>query len=342
MRVRALCPRSGKMLSRWRKFRGSKGEALAERDRQHEELKSEPAKVVQRETVSDFARSWMSTRLARGDWQETTARRYAESLDLHLLPRFGATFIDAITPRDIETALAEWVAVYQRATVNSWLRVLRTMLNDAMANGLITNNPAARVHAWREQRDDDGDEDDWGNALAPAELEPYLQAWRDLYPEHFALIATLLLTGLRWGEATALTWPEIESVEQSGILRIRRSQVRGVVRNRTKTGKRRFVPFPLELADVLREHRRDLIANQHAGLREGWVFPNGAGHPRATDHSRTRAASWQSVRASPNASPSTACVARRPTCCAEQRSTQSQPRRSSATRPTAYASITRP
>jgi hypothetical protein len=166
-----------------------------------------------RETVTDYARSWLSTRLARGDWRETTARRYMECLELHVLPRFGAAFIDALTPRDVERALGEWAEAYQRATVNSWLRVLRTMLNDAVASAVIATNPAAHVRALRERRDDDGDEDDWANALAPVELDPYLRGWRELYPEHFALIATLVLTGLRWGEATALKWEDVEAAE---------------------------------------------------------------------------------------------------------------------------------
>ena len=187
IRVRALNQHSGKILSRWRTFQGTLAEALAERERLHEGLRGGVITKPARETLSDFARSWLSTRLARGDWRETTARRYAEALDLHILPRFSAAYVDALTPRDIERALADWASEYQRATVNGWLRVFRTMLNDAVANGLIAINPAARVRALRERTDDDGDEDDWGNALAPAELDLYLRAWRDLYPEHYAL-----------------------------------------------------------------------------------------------------------------------------------------------------------
>jgi uncharacterized protein (DUF4415 family) len=48
------------------------------------------------------------------------------------------------------------------------------------------------------------DDSDVYNALARSQVGPYLHAWRALYPEHHPLIATLLFTGLRWGEATAL------------------------------------------------------------------------------------------------------------------------------------------
>jgi integrase len=278
IRVRALSPHTGKMVSKWHKFRGSLSDAKNERQRLQEELRGH-APAQAKETLADFATSWLSTRLARGDWRETTARRYAEALDLHVLPRLGGRLVEALTPREIEQALAKWAQAFKPATVNSWLRVLRTVLSDAVASGLLTANPAARVRALRERREEDGDE--LSNALVPSELDPYLRAWREHYPEHFALVATLALTGLRWGEATALKWEDIDLAEREGVLHVRRSQVRGVVRNTTKTGRPRLVPFPVELAALLREHRHALVAAQHAGLSAGWVFPNGVGKPRA-------------------------------------------------------------
>lgn len=279
IRVRGINPATGKMDGRWKTIQGTRLDAIKERERLHAELTTVAEVQAARERLEAYVRSWLSTGLARGDWRETTARRYAESLDLHVLPSFGHLFIDELTPRLIERALSEWALDHARSTANSWLRVLRTVLNDAVAHGLITSNPAARVRALRERTDDEGDEDDWANALSPAELDPYLRAWRDLYPEHLPLITTLVLTGLRWGEATALIWSDVETAENTGVLRIRRSHVRGAIRNTTKTGKRRIVPFPSELATVLRAHRQRLIELQHPGLEHGWVFANGAGKP---------------------------------------------------------------
>lgn len=279
IRVRGLNPTTGKMTARWRRFEGSRLDAMQERERMRQDLKAAPevTAAMAREKLATYARSWLSTGLVRGDWRETTARRYAESLDLHLLPRLGDLYVEELSPRLIERAITEWAKDFSRTTVNSWLRVLRTVLNDALAQGMIVNNPAARVRALRERRDDEGDEDDWANALAPDELDAYLRTWRQLYPDYLPLIATLVLTGLRWGEATALTWADLEAAEKTNVLRIRRSHVRGVIRNTTKTGKRRVVPFPPELVTALREHRQRLIETQHPGLAHGWVFANGAG-----------------------------------------------------------------
>jgi integrase len=301
IRVRGTNAQTGKMYSRWRQFQGTRMEAFAEHARLQDELRTAPppqpraAKKAtaqpttstdlrasqEPETLATFALSWLGIRLARGDWRETTAEKYAVALDLHILPMLGRTPLEELKARSIEHALTEWAKKYERSTVNGWLRALRTLLNDAMADGLIAHNPAARVRALRERSGEaEGDEDDWANALSPTELDAYLRSWKALHPEHLPLIVTLVLTGLRWGEASALMWTDIEAAETNGVLRIRRSHVRGIVRNTTKTGKRRVVPFPPELATVLREHRQRMVEEQHPGLQGGWVFANSAGKPK--------------------------------------------------------------
>jgi integrase len=82
--------------------------------------------------------------------------------------------------------------------------------------------------------------------------------------------ATLALTGLRYGEATALKWTDLDA--DAGIIRVRRAQWHGVV-STTKTGVSRTVPLVGELADVLRNHRARLLPRQVDGLGDGWVFP---------------------------------------------------------------------
>ncbi len=282
IRVRGKCPRTGKMTARWRKFEGSKAEALMARENWRAEIE-EGELTAKRETLSAFAASWLSTKLSRGDLRASTARRYAESLDLHILPALGDVYVDALTVHGIEAALTQWAGKYESSTANSWLRVLRTVLATACAEQLIASNPAVSVHALREGPDEEDDDDDGEltNALTPTQLGDYLSSWHVLYPSDYPLVATLGLTGLRWGECTALKWSDIESAEQSGALRVRRSHVRGVVRGSTKTGRKRVVPFPDVLCDVLKRYRQALVVEQHLGLAEGWVFPNTEGKLRA-------------------------------------------------------------
>jgi len=131
-------------------------------ERLRQELMAPPQTQVptlEPSTVGDFAQSWLKLKLKRGDIHTTTAGRYADALDLHVLPRFGSFALHALTPSAIDQAIAEWSGKYARETVNGWLRVLRTMLADAVAQKLIPDNPASMVRALRERVEDEEDDE---------------------------------------------------------------------------------------------------------------------------------------------------------------------------------------
>lgn len=270
IRVRVKDPRTGKWIARWRTFAGTRAKAFRVRETWREELLAEVSGELQsRETVGDFARSWLGTKLDRGDLQPSTAVRYAQALDLHILPEFGGSYVDVVRSRDVEQWLARKARRYAARTCNSWLRVFRTLLSDAVRHGLIDVNVAGRVRALRERG---GPE----NSLTVAELQRYLKAWKKLHPRFYPLVLLLALTGCRWGEGTALVWADIDEAHETGVLRIRRSHWRGRVKE-TKSGKERLVPFPAVLLEVMREHRHLLLEEQNPGLEQGWVFPSSNG-----------------------------------------------------------------
>ena len=85
------------------------------------------------------------------------------------------------------------------------------------------------------------------------------------------LVLLIALTGVRWGEATALKWSDIDEADRMGLLLIRRSHWRGKLKL-PKTGKRRYVPYPAVLGDAMKEHRLKVVAEQRASLKDGWCF----------------------------------------------------------------------
>jgi integrase len=177
--------------------------------------------------------------------------------------------MDALLPHDVNECLSKMAEQYSGYTCKGALLVLRNMTRDAQADLDLPRWPCARVSAPKPLSCYTDEEP---NLLSGKELSAILAA----LPLRWRTLATLMAwTGLRFGEASALKWEDID--EEKGAIRVRRSQYRRVVSPATKTGKNRTVPLVPELATMLSEHRRELLKNQHPGLEEAWVFPSDTG-----------------------------------------------------------------
>jgi integrase len=273
VRVKSIDPRTGKTRQVERLVHGvSAHEAAMVRSDLVAELKSPQAAGATRRRLEDYARSWLTSRLP--SLKPSTRRRYADVLDLHVVPGLGDFWIDAIGPGDIVTWRDRQVPKSQASTVNSRLRVLKTLFQDAVAELDLPRDPTLRVKALSEASADD----DEPNALTAGELGKVLEASRTHEPQWYPMIATLALTGMRFGECAGLRWEDVD--EAAGVIRVRRSVWEGKHVTTPKTGKTRTVPLPDLLVGVLREHRRLLVEKQAPGLAAGWVFPSAAGTAR--------------------------------------------------------------
>jgi integrase len=119
------------------------------------------------------------------------------------------------------------------------------------------------------------------NLLGADELAMLLESVRVNEPYWYALAVTLAFTGLRWGEATALKWTDVDSAK--GVIWVRRGNWQGQEVT-TKTERIRSVPLTPQLADVLVAHRawqESLPADTRrgegrlilTGVQAGWIFP---------------------------------------------------------------------
>lgn len=266
-----------------------RAQAIAEEQR--------PAQQAERPRLGPYARSWVLAR--EPGLKRSTAERYAATVELHIAPAFGDWFLDKLD----EEAIAAWrdrmsASGAAAATVNGRLRVLRTLLEDAVPR-YLHRNPAAKVRAIREHTIDRAP-----NRLVPLEIGRVLDALRRAHeaelktlaelmkrwpgkrrrvPSAYPMILALVSTGMRWGEASALRWSDIDA--RTKTITVARAQYRGTV-DTTKTGATRSVPITDELAAVLEEHRAILVATQHPGLAAGWVFPSSGGKPKTSSSVR--------------------------------------------------------
>ncbi|MBK6462964.1 MAG: hypothetical protein IPF92_18445 [Myxococcales bacterium] len=94
-------------------------------------------------------------------------------------------------------------------------------------------------------------------ALLPEEVGPFVAKFRDLYPQHFAMLYLGLVTGLRPSTLRPLRrrGAECDVVWEQGRLLVRRSHSLGDEVMKTTKQKRRYaIELPTEAMDVLRWH----------------------------------------------------------------------------------------
>ncbi len=145
--------------------------------------------------------------------------------------------------------------------------MLRTILTAATSRARLPN-PCAGVEAPTATSRSD-------NFLTRDELPKVLAFVEKASPAWYPAVLLDVLTGLRWGELSALRWEDID--EERGVIRVVRGNYKGKMIESTKTGTVKQVPLLPAVAEALRAHRMRMVVDQHEGLREGWVFPTERG-----------------------------------------------------------------
>ena len=242
-------------------------------------LFSDPGRL----TVAEHVERWLSD-TARYQVKESTFLRYQRTCKNHLLPFFGklrlrdltATHVRALKARKLDEGL-------HPNTVGLVQSVLGTALNQAVDDGLIPQNPGARVKkaAARGEKP--------MRALSHEEASRLMDAARGTRDE--ALIVVALRTGMRQGELAALRWEDVDlSSPERGSIRVSRSadtRARTIV-SATKTGEERTVGIRARTVAALRTHRQRQLEERMAAGAKGWadpglVFPNTVGKVRRRD-----------------------------------------------------------
>lgn len=193
-------------------------------------------------------------------------------------PHLGDMKLSRITREDITRALAAQVGA-DKTIANAW-GTLANIFKMAVLDGHLDRSPAAGVklgiktsHERTEHR-----------YLVPAEI---LQVIEDTSERYRPLVWTLAGTGMRWGEATALTVGDVDLA--GAVVRVnkawKRDRVNGFYVGPPKTPKaKRTITLPDEVVDPLedlvrrRGRREPLFTNRNGDYvkhqpfyREHWV-----------------------------------------------------------------------
>lgn len=217
-----------------------------------------------RRRLADYAESWLRGKLP--NLKASTRDRYAHVLDVHVLPVLGDHWVDAIERDD----LIAWRDSQRGAveTVNGRLRVLLQVLRDGVVDLGLDRDPTLRVESLRVP----GGRVTKRKGLDASELRALLAAIERDSPRWRPLVLTLAYTGLRFGEATALRWEDVDLDE--GTITVVRAQWKGHVDHPKAKASRRTVAMAPELIDVLRGHRD---GRKVRPLPSGYVFLSNRG-----------------------------------------------------------------
>lgn len=287
VRTSAKSPKDGKQVHRQKTM--PKDATLAEAIEVREAIKSqirnpEPPREERISTLSDYSELWLKQKARK--LKPSTTNRYQHALGKRILPQLGHIPLERLSRQDI-LDWVHWASTVERtsddgesarrystATVRGWWSVLCTLVRDAEADGLLDrdltyriDSPETDVRNVREQR-----------TLSAEQLYELVEAARERYPTRYAEIAFLGYTGVRVGEAYALTWSDVDLGR--GRAEIAKSVWRGEVVTTTKTGDPRVVPLPGLVVEALDQHHDRLMREQHPGFEAGLVFPSNDGNHR--------------------------------------------------------------
>lgn len=238
-------------------------------------------RAKERRRFSVVADEWFST-------IETPGSRISWSSHLRKLKaRFGDWWLDAFKRQELQAYLDS--LDLGAGTVNSIRDVLRHIFRYAARRGYCESNPAAETER-RSTRASRSDvlEDAPRRALTEAEAVALLAWFRDQAPAFYTIAATQFVLGCRFSEVSALEWQDVDM--QTGIVDIRRAQVRGAVGPTKGRYARKAALGPDGLA-LLTEHRRVMEREEWPGW-DRIVFPRPPTTRRKHSHHWSISTAW--------------------------------------------------
>ena len=209
---------------------------------------------------------WMET--YRLGVKESTLIQKERLFEKHILPTFGEMKLLEITPPLIQQFINQQ---YQIATTaDSRFSALKRVLTFARKQGYIYQNPAELTDLPKIPQTEESD-----NFYTKAELEEFLSLCEEKLPYMWQVFFRLLAyTGIRKGEALALTWDDIN--QENRLLLIYKTvsnSKRGLIISNTPKTKKSYRSILLDnktaaMIDGLDKSNEFLFPNKKGGFKD--------------------------------------------------------------------------
>ncbi len=233
------------------------------------------------------AKDWINVTVP-ATCKASTTKDYEIILEKHVGPVFNSRPVDQITRLEVKDFLLGKVRDgFAPSTVTHFKNAISGVLNRAVEAGILEHNPAKSLgRLYREKPR--GEE---VNPFTWEELDSLLSAFAQHWPRYHPLVLCLARTGLRFGEAAALTWNDIDF--QARTIHVRRSLSRMRL-GTPKSGRTRVVDMSPQLAEALRvlktgQKREALAQGTGKPPVQAFLTPDG----RLVDINPWRARVWK-------------------------------------------------
>lgn len=221
-------------------------------------------------TFNELSEKWEEVHA--GKVRPRTMSGYRVHLRRHLIPYFGRYKAKGISAEMIEKFLSALLATgLSPRTVGYYLKTLKLILKQGVIWGYLSRNPGEFVKAPKviERKE--------MHFLTANEMQVLIDA---ALPQHKAILATACLTGMRQGELLALSWDDIDFLNNR--IHVRRAVSGRKISDPKSQYSRRVISIPKSLIEMLKEHQvRQLV--ELPENPDNLVFTNQSGH--LMDHS---------------------------------------------------------
>lgn len=155
-------------------------------------------------TLDGYFVEWIKGK--RNGAKGNTLKTYSSYYKKHISPRLGKRKVQQIERREVLNLQKELAETLSNTTANGVMKTLKIILHDAMHDEIIVKNPAEGVKALKEINNKASET--YHRALTEEEQKLFMQEIENDY--YYEFIALLLCSGMRSGEAAALTWSDID------------------------------------------------------------------------------------------------------------------------------------
>lgn len=186
-----------------------------------------PSHMTFRELYKEWDAGYINT------VRESTYYKTSCAVKVNFLPALGDKQLSKITPGLLQRLVNSW-AKKSSSAFREWVSKLKRIFRYAEQCGYINGNPARLIQMPKPSKQE---EQKAPNFWTKQELNQFLNAIDgNRYPEQLAFFRTLAFSGIRKGEASALTWADISFSDNTiSITKTVAKGAHGQVINKPKT-----------------------------------------------------------------------------------------------------------